>query len=190
MPDTYRDDTGWADALLLEGVGWDEDVESFDWDGVTVPYSDLDPCFMDNEFIFFDDDAFGWMEEAGGVEVSGTCYRGLETVPVEGVSAADSDWTKAPHDVQLIGWDVIVPDESDILAVEVYTVYLAALSEEFEVDSQAISARWDGRYLEAIQFKVPVGVRDTNIVVRMKVTGSPVTLQEVVFDGASTRPSP
>ena len=56
-------------------------------------------------------------------------------------------------------------------------------SEPLQFDTESL-------YRNIAQLKIPVGLRSTDITLRITVIGSPIVVQEVSFDGAMLRPAP
>ena len=86
--------------------------------------------------------------------------------------------------------------DGEVIPIPGDTTYSAYMEERVLLEEQLgiyytyFKARFDGRAGVTVQLKIPVGTRDTNVTLRLKFEDAPVTLQELVFDGASTRPAP
>lgn len=90
----------------------------------------------------------------------------------------------------MYAWDADLPP---VPGDESYTAYMeerVILEEQLGVFYAYYKARFDGRSGNIIQIKLPVGIRDTGIAIRLEFENAPITLQELVFDGASVRPAP
>jgi hypothetical protein len=56
--------------------------------------------------------------------------------------------------------------------------------------SDAIQFDSNSLWTNIVHLKMPVGLRDTNVTFRLTVTGSPIVIQEITFDGSLLRPAP
>lgn len=87
-------------------------------------------------------------------------------------------------------WDATLPPiEGDAS----YTDYLnerVILESQLGIFYTYYKLRFDGRGGNIVQLKLPVGIRATDIAVRLNFKNAPIMLQELIFDGASTRPAP
>lgn len=89
------------------------------------------------------------------------------------------------------GWDIGMPPPDESVFREWYDRRIASARGLFNIGEGYEVMSFDTFVgSNSIQVKMPVGIRDTNITLRITVAGSPVTLQEVSFDGAMLRPAP
>ena len=90
----------------------------------------------------------------------------------------------------MYAWDASLPPVPGDESYTAYEIEKALLEAQLGVYYAYYKARFDGRSGNIIQIKLPVGIRDTGIAIRIEFENAPITLQELVFDGASTRPAP
>ena len=89
------------------------------------------------------------------------------------------------------GWDIGMPPPDESQFKEWYDRRIAIARGLFNVGEGYEVMSYDSFIgSNSIQIKMPVGLRDTNITLRVTVSGSPVTFQEISFDGAMLRPAP
>ena len=89
------------------------------------------------------------------------------------------------------GWDIGMPPPDESAFREWYDRRIASARGLFNIgEGYEVMAFDTFAGSNSIQVKMPVGIRDTNITMRITVSGSPVTFQEVSFDGAMLRPAP
>lgn len=89
------------------------------------------------------------------------------------------------------GWDIGMPPPDESVFRDWYNRRIASARGLFNIGEGYDTIAFDTFVgSNSIQVKLPVGVRDTNITMRITVAGSPVIFQEVSFEGAMLRPAP
>lgn len=139
---------------------------------VTAFYNNPNYAWDSNRFIWDQDmrfTIFGYLEKMYGIDSALEEYQDvffewdLGTPPPEGTKFRE--W-----------YDARVNE-----AIGVFKI--GDRSEPLQFDTESL-------YRNIAQLKIPVGLRSTDITLRLTVIGSPIVVQEVSFDGAMLRPAP
>lgn len=90
------------------------------------------------------------------------------------------------------GWDIGMPPPDESVFKEWYDERIRYAKGIFGIGKSSDAIQFDSNSLwtNIVHLKMPVGLRDTNVTFRLTVTGSPIVIQEITFDGSLLRPAP